>query len=66
MTDVMSGVVHYALEPLAVELRERPVPASRGKPCRSIWSSSPGNSGTSKPMSSASRPRGASSGWRWR
>jgi len=27
MTDVMSGVVHYALEPLAVELRETPVPA---------------------------------------
>jgi len=27
MTDVMSGVVHYALEALAVELRETPVPA---------------------------------------
>jgi L-iditol 2-dehydrogenase len=27
MTNVMSGVVHYALEPLAVELRETPVPA---------------------------------------
>lgn len=29
MTDVMSGVVHYALEPLAVELRETPVPTIR-------------------------------------
>jgi len=27
MTNVMSGVVHYALEPLAVELRETPLPA---------------------------------------
>src|SRR5438034_4527549 len=27
MMDVMDGVVHYALEPLAVELRQKPVPA---------------------------------------
>ena len=27
MTAVMDGVVHYALEPLAVELRQKPVPA---------------------------------------
>lgn len=27
MTDRMSGVVHYALKPLAVELRETPIPA---------------------------------------
>lgn len=27
MRDVMDGVVHYALEPLAVELRQKPVPA---------------------------------------
>jgi L-iditol 2-dehydrogenase len=27
MTEVMSGIVHYALEPLAVELRKTPVPA---------------------------------------
>ena len=27
MTAVMDGVVHYALEPFAVELREKPVPA---------------------------------------
>ena len=26
MMDVMDGVVHYALEPLAVELRQKPVP----------------------------------------
>jgi L-iditol 2-dehydrogenase len=27
MAELMSGVVHYALQPLAVELREKPVPA---------------------------------------
>jgi len=27
MMDVMDGVVHYALKPLAVELRQKPVPA---------------------------------------
>ena len=27
MAEVMTGVVHYALQPLAVELREKPVPA---------------------------------------
>jgi L-iditol 2-dehydrogenase len=27
MSDVMSGVIHYALQPLAVELRQKPVPA---------------------------------------
>src|SRR6266699_6956059 len=27
MMDVMDGVVHYALEPLAVELRQKPVPS---------------------------------------
>jgi transposase-like protein len=39
---------------------------TQAKPSRSIWSSIPVISGTSKPMRSASRPRAASCGWRWR